>query len=144
MSDFRGLFAIRAYREADKGFIISTFLKGLYYGYGEENPPAIWGHSIPKDIFMENYKKVALAFIESPKITIAVACLPEDPDIILGYSILSADGAVLNWVFVKTVWRGKGIAKALIPNTVRTATHLSALGKKLLPKFTNIKFNPFL
>lgn len=136
MSDFKGLFSIRAYREADKNFILSTFLKGLYYGDS-------WFSLIPKDIFMDNYKKVAAALLESKNVTIVVACLPDDPDIILGYSILSTDGIAVHWCFVKTVWRKKGIAKALIPASVTTATHLSALGKTLLPKLTNSTFNPF-
>lgn len=143
MSDFRGLFAIRAYRESDKNLILSTFLKGLYYGYGEENPPSIWGHDVDKRIFMDNYKKVAAAFLDSPKVTIAVACLPDDPDTILGYSILGTSGSVLHWVFVKSVWRNKSIAKTLVPASITTVTHLSKLGKELLPKLNNPIFNPF-
>lgn len=143
MSDFRGLFNIRAYKEADKNFILSTFLRGLYYGYND-TPPSIWGHEIPKDIFMDNYKKAAQAMLSNPRITIAVACLPEDPDIILGYSILNTEGTILHWCFVKTVWRRKGIAKALVPNTVHTVTHLSSLGKTILSNNNNIQFNPFM
>ena len=137
MSDFRGLFAIRAYKESDKNFILSTFLKGLYYGDS-------WFSMIPKDIFMANYKKVAVAMVTSPNNLVAIACLPEDPDVILGYSILNLDGTRLSWVFVKSAWRQKGIAKALVPPTVTTVTHLSGLGKTLMSKLKQPTFNPFL
>lgn len=143
MSDFKGLFAIRAYRPTDKNFILATFLKGLYYGFGEDNPPNIWGHAVGKDLFMDNYKKVAVALLESPRVTVAIACLPEDPDVILGYSILSSDGVKLHWLFTKSVWRKRGIARSLTPKSVTEFTHLSALGKTLLPKLNNPTFNPF-
>lgn len=136
MSEFQDLYLIRDYVVADKSFIMATFLRGLYYGDS-------WFSQIPKKIFMDNYKLIAEALMASPAITVKVACLKEDPDVILGYSILSANFQTIHWVFVKSAWRRQGIAKSLLPQFPTAVTHLSAVGIKLLPKFKDAVFNPF-
>ena len=136
MSDFKGLFIIRDGKESDKNFVLATFLRGLYYGDS-------WFSQIPKDIFMENYKLVAKALIDSPNCILKIACLPEDPDVILGYSILSSDYMTIHWVYCKKVWRNKGIGRSLLPSYPNAVTHLSELGQRLVKKFDNVVFNPF-
>lgn len=136
VSDFRGLYDVRDMRPSDKNLILATFLRGLYYGES-------WFSAIPKAIFMDNYKRVAEALISSPKNVVKVACLKEDSDVILGYSILSANFTTVHWVYVKSAWRNKGIAKSLLPSFPSRVTHLSALGKTLLSKFPTAIFNPF-
>jgi hypothetical protein len=142
MTNFAGLYNIRDYTPKDKNFVIATFLRGLYYGDS-------WFSQIPKAIFMANYKLVIEALIA--KTTIKVACLKEDPDVILGYSILSNDFQTIHWVYVKsskladgTTWRQKGIGRALIPQYPTSVSHLTKLGKDLLPKLKNTVFNPFI
>lgn len=138
MNDFQGLFDIRDYKESDKSFVMATFLRGLYYG-------DFFFEEIPKDVFMNNYKVVADRLLSSPKVTIKVACLPDDSDVILGYSILSADFMTVHWVFVKSVWRKRGIMTALVPQYPTAVTHLTKVGKLLLKdKFKTAVFNPFL
>lgn len=137
MNDFQGLYDIRDGKESDKNFVLATFLRGLYYGDS-------WFSIIPKNIFMDHYKRLANALVNHPQIIIKVACLKEDPDVILGYSILSSDLSTIHWVFVKSAWRNNGIARSLVPQQPNNVTHLSALGKILLPKFKNVVFNPFL
>lgn len=134
--DFTGLFDIRDMIESDKNFIYASFLRGLYYGDS-------WFSLIPKQIFMDNYKLVIEALVNSPKTKIVIACLKEDPNIILGYSILSEDYQTINWVFVKKVWRKRGIARAILPKQPTSVSHLSDLGRILLPKFKDLIFNPF-
>ena len=134
MSELGSLYEIRDYKPEDKSFIMATFLRGLYYGDS-------WFSLIPKDIFMANYKLIAEALVN--KCNIKVACLCEDKDIILGYSILSDDFQTIHFCFVKSAFRKQGIAKALLPQHPSTITHLTALGRSLLPKFKNAVFNPF-
>jgi GNAT superfamily N-acetyltransferase len=137
MSNFEGLYNIRPYTKTDKAFVLSTWLRGLYYG-------DTWFSLIPKNIFMDNYKLIAEKIVESPHTVILVACLPDDPDVILGYSIMYDDLATLHWMFVKKAWREKGIGKSLLPGMFTRVTHLSDLGRLLLEtKFKNITFNPF-
>lgn len=136
MSNFTGLYDVRDYKESDKNFILATFLKGLYYGDS-------WFSQIPKNIFMDNYKNVARLLVSNPKVIIKVACLKEDPDVILGYSILSTDFNTVYWVFVKSAWRKQGIARSLLPLYPTTVAHLTSLGKTLMSKFPGAHFNPF-
>jgi len=137
MSEFTGLYDIRDMEEADKNFILATFLRGLYYGDS-------WFSLIPKYIFMKSYKPVAEHMVNSGKNNIKIACLKEDPSVILGYSIMSNDYMSVHWTFVKSAWRKRGIAKHLLPKSPVQVTHLTPLGKSLLNKFeTTPIFNPF-
>lgn len=137
MSAFAGLYDIRDAKEEDKNFILATFLRGLYYGDS-------WFSQTDKKSFMTNYKKFAESLLTSNRVVVKVACLKEDADVILGYSILSADFQAIHWVFVKQVWRQKGIAKSLIPSRPQAVTHLTSLGKELLNKFeTKPIFDPY-
>lgn len=136
MTKFEGLYDIRDAKEEDKHFILATFLRGMYYGDS-------WFSFIPKQIFMTNYKPVAEALVNGNKTAIKIACLKEDPDVILGYSILSADYLTIHFCFVKAAWRQKGIARSLLPKYPTAVTHLTRLGRDLLPKLENTIFNPF-
>lgn len=136
MNDFSGLYDIRAMAPNDKNFIMASFLRGVYYG------DACFT-AIPKHIFMNNYKVIAERLLDSRVVNVQVACLKEDPDVILGYSLLSADNECVIWCFVKSVWRKRGIAKSLIPHQPIAYMHLTPVGKDLLPKFPGIVFNPF-
>ncbi len=137
MSDFNGLYDIRSALPEDLNFIMATFLRGLYYG----DP---WYQQIPKDIFMDYYSRSAKAAWESPRIKIQVACLKEDHNVILGYSITSADDLAVVWVFVKLAWRKQGIGKSLLPAAPVFATHLTTIGKSLMrEKLPEMSFNPY-
>lgn len=136
MSGFAGLYDIRDMQPDDRNLILATFLRGVYYGDS-------WFSLIPKRIFMDNYKKMAELFVTNPRYTIKVACLKEDPNVIIGYSIMSADFQTLHWIYVKSSWRQKGIARSLAPKHPAYVSHLSSLGKTLLPKLKDCVFNPF-
>lgn len=133
------LVTIRGYREEDKNFILSTMLRGLYYGN-------TFFSEVPKDIFMANYHKVVEHILGSKAANIRVACLKDDLDVILGYSICrEAVGSALDFVFVKSAWRNIGIAKSLIPQDVFAVTHITKVGSALLKsKLPKVHFNPFL
>lgn len=137
MITFEGLYDIRDIKDEDKNLILATFLRGLYYGDS-------WFSEIPKEVFMDNYQKVGEALLRSDNVIIKIACLKEEPDVILGYSILSADYQVIHWVYVKTRWRKRGIARSLTPRYPKAVTHLTKLGKELLTKLQGTVFNPFL
>lgn len=130
------LYTVRDYIENDKNFIFATWLRGLYYG-------GVYFTEIPKDIFMREYHYFLDRIIEDPNIKIKVACLKDDPEVILGYSVLNSAETVLNWVFCKSAWRGIGLARALTPLTVASVSHLTKVGLSILRKRPNVVFNPF-
>lgn len=135
-SELADMYEVRDFKPEDKKFIMATFLRGLYYGDS-------WFSQIPSSIFMENYKQVVEALLFSPNTIVKVACLKEDPDVILGYSILGHNYSTIHWVFVKAAWRKAGVARSLTPSRPETITHLTALGRSLMNKFENVTFNPF-
>lgn len=128
------LVQIRPYQDNDKNFIFATFLRGVYYGQPTYT-------LIPKDIFMSYYHKVLEFILKKPETKINIACLKEDNDVILGYSIMS-DKAI-HWAFVKKSWRGIGLANDLTPKEITTITHLSKIGVSVLNK-RGLVYNPFL
>lgn len=134
MSNDRSGYAIRAYKPEDFNFVSATLLRGLYYG-------GTVFSDMPKQSFMTNYQPVVKALVD--KNDVWVACLVDDPDVILGYSIVSKDFAAIHWVFVKKLFRKKGIARSILPQFPTAVTHLTALGKTLLTKFPDCVFDPF-
>jgi hypothetical protein len=134
--NFQGMYDIRLGKDEDKNLILATFLRGLYYGES-------FFSQIPKDIFMSCYKRVAQALVNDKNTVIKIACLKEDPDVILGYSLLSSDEKTVYWCFVKAAWRRKGIAKTLVPANPTYVAHITKLGESLLYKINNPKLNPF-
>jgi hypothetical protein len=135
MLDKKDLITVRGPHPDDINFIYASWLRGLYYGntfYGE----------IPQDIFMANYQKVLQSLLM--RATVRVACLKEDPEVILGYSVTRTTdaGETLDWIFVKSAWRRIGVAKSLLPNKISAVTHMSKVGKSLKPK--DAVYNPFL
>ncbi len=139
-----GSYIIRDAIGSDRNFIFATWLRGLYYGDS-------WFNKIPKPIFMENYHKVIERILDQSNVTIKVACLADDPDVILGYSIYRTanfGGIVVNtldWVFVKSAWRKIGIGKKLLPDKIQAYTHITKLAGDIIKlKAPSLIFNPFL
>ncbi len=134
----KDLIAIRAVQPTDKAFIYSTWLKGLYYGNE-------WFREIDQDLYYKCYKAVIASLLLKPTVSIIVACLKDDPDSILAYSVVEKRDSgvnVVHWIFTKAPWRKLGIAKKLIPNNVSVVTHLTRLGKNIKPR--HWIFDPFL
>ncbi len=127
------LIAVRNYVPEDKNFIMATWLRGLYHGN-------MWFNLIPRDIYFKHYNKVVEAILAKPTTTIKIACLKDDPEVILGYSVYENNN--LHWVQTKAAWRNIGIAKSLIPTNITTITHVSKVGVTLSIR-KNLLFNPF-
>lgn len=136
-NDVKSLISIRPGYENDRPFIMATWLRGLYYGNS-------WFKEIDKDTFMKNYHDVITDILKFQTTVVNVAAFKDDPDVVLGYAVigLAYQKPILHWVFVKQVWRKLGIAQSLVPQDTDTATHMTAMGKKIKPK--SMLFNPFL
>lgn len=136
------LVTIRDGKEEDRNFIFSTWLRGLRYGND-------WFEAINSTDYYAYYHRNLEVILNLPGVVVKVACLKDDPEVILGYSVyrhISAkDVTALDWVFVKSAWRGIGIAKQLVPSNATVTTHLTKVGKSILrEKYPNVHFNPFL
>lgn len=140
----KDLIQTREYTALDRNFILATWLRGLYYG--DE-----YFSDVPKSIFMETYHLVLEKFLVKAGVNIKIACLKEDPEVILGYSVSrrvklgEADLGVIDWVFVKAAWRKIGIGKMLVPSRTNAYTHVTKTGKSIVKsKYPDLTFNPFL
>lgn len=120
----------------DLNFIYATWLPALYHGND-------WFGEIERSIYYEYYYKIIETILARPSTKVFVACLKDEPDVILGYSV--SDKTTLHFVFVKSVWRKIGIAKSLVPKNVDAFTHATKQGLQFMKhNFPNAKFNPFL
>ncbi len=136
MVNKKDLVATRAVKPEDVNFIFATFLRGLYYGDS-------WFSQMPKAVFMDNYHKVVQHLLLNEDTKVTVACLNDDPNIILAYVITSVDGATLHWAFCKKAWRSIGIIKDLTPKNLKQVTHLTKTGLSIIKKHEEVTFNPF-
>ena len=140
----KDLISVRTNTPEDRNFILATWLRGAYYGDS-------WYSLIPKNIFMEQYHNILQNFLARPGVVIKVACLKEDPEVILGYSVSrqikngEADISILDWIFVKSAWRKIGIGKMLTPTKLNAVTHVTKTGLSIMKqKLPNVIFNPFI
>jgi hypothetical protein len=122
---------VRDPQPSDINFLLSTFLKGLYYGSD------FW-QLVDQDAYFSNYEP----FIKNLmlKCDIKIACLADDQDVILGYSMFKND--TLHFIFVKKSYRKLGLAKTLYPPGITTVSHITNQGQAIRKKL-GLKFNPF-
>lgn len=134
----RDLVQIREALPGDVNFIFATWLRGLYFGND-------WFREIPQDHFFSVYHKVLEGILTRPGTSVQVACLKEDPDVVLAYCVLESkkDGRKLHWVHTKQAWRRLGLARDIIPNDVNEVSHLTAVGRSIKQRKEWV-FNPFL
>lgn len=127
---------LRVYRPSDKAFLYSTFLRGVYYG-------SEFYSLIEKESFFKHYEHVLDGLVKRPSTMVSIACLEDEPDVILGYAIYSTSAPVLHWVFVKDNFRKQGVAKQLLHDVkINVTTHLTTVGNSIRLKRKWI-FDPF-
>lgn len=129
------LVELRAEIEADRPFIFSTWLRGLRHANDHYE-------LIDNEAYFKHQHALIETILDDFGTTIRIACLKEDPSVILGYSV-SKDNT-LHWVFVKRSWRRIGLGKDLVPKDITTVSHVTKVGRDLLRKNPGIKFNPYL
>lgn len=121
------------HHDKDVGLIYATFTKGLFFG-SKDRPK--------KDHikFTQEFSPFLKELIQ--RATIFIACTKQDPDFLVGYTII--DNHILQWVFVKPDYRKNGIATLLVKNKDITAINeknLSRTGNEILKNHPNL-FKP--
>jgi hypothetical protein len=124
------LVTIRDYLKTDEGLIYQSWMMGLYYGN-------TWYQNIEPNVFYARYRRILDYLVKKSHTRCAV--LKEDPDVVIGYSVIEKDK--LHWIFVKSDWRRYGLAKMLLSPDIKYVTHLTKLGKHLKPR--EWIFDPF-
>jgi hypothetical protein len=92
----------RGFKKEDENFIYATYLRNNWYSASQKT-------TLPKDTWMRlTHERLERAMYETPS-TIRIACLSDDPDTILGYSLKSPE----RFTYIKRDWRGIGIEALL-------------------------------
>lgn len=131
----------------DMAFIYRSILMGTYHGNKpakgaklDPKSPVDFFSSIPQDQFMASYHMFLDILLTRPTITISVACLNSDPDVILGFSV--HEPGILHFVFVKPQWRRIGIATDLVPKDISVVTGFTRVGD-IIRRKKAWAFNPW-
>lgn len=129
------LLSLRDSLPADENYIYVHWLMGLR----RDNDLF---HLIPRDLYFKTYRAVISKIL--PRSKIRIACLKEDPEVIIGYSVYEPDR--IHWIYVKEDWRRIGLAKDLLPEKMSSYSHVTKLALEIIQKkFTKrtMTFNPF-
>ena len=130
------LYTIRMMKVTDRNFILSTWLRGLRFGCDPF-------YKIPSELYYTKYQKVIELLLANVHTDTVIACLKDDPDVILAYAVIGDHGERLHWAYTKKSWRGLGIQKKLIPSSIKTVSHLTKSGEELAAK-RGWSYDPFL
>jgi ribosomal protein S18 acetylase RimI-like enzyme len=98
---------------SDIAFVYSTFLKGLRHGNKHLS-------FMPSKSYFALYHERLTAILQDPTTVVTVACLTDDPSVILGYSVTGP--ATLHCIYVKKAFRRSGIGRRLLPNPLLTVS----------------------
>lgn len=145
--DKRQLIQYRSVQSTDMAFIYRSVLMGTYHGNkppkGQKHDPRCpvdFFSSIDQDTFMKEYHGFLEGMFARPGTEIKIACLVEDPDVILGFSI--CHGSTINFVFVKPDWRRIGLATDLLPKEVTNVSGFTRVGD-IIRRRKGWSFNPW-
>lgn len=124
--------AIAPYRP----MIYSDFMRSLRYGNA-------WYKLIDPSAYYPVYRAVIDQLLARRNAQVRLACLSDDLDTCLGWSL--TEGDCLHYVFVKLHQRRQGIGAALVPDPVQRVSHLTKIGQAIREKhLPQVIFNPFL
>lgn len=116
---------IRNYdHDRDAPFIYSSWRNALWYA--EERDEGLAG------MFYKKANQDIKHLIRDFFTTVKIACLSDDPDQIVGYSVLSKDN--LEWVYVKIDYRKQGVATLLCKGFQSITTPYTAIGRSIAEK----------
>lgn len=124
---------IRSFKPAsDSNFIFSTCSNGVYYG--NIAPKSI--HTSRARWFNDFSKYLQKQLIDSQ---IFIACMQDDPNIILGYSVVN--NGILQFVYTKELFRKQGIATLLLRHHQPTGSNMvnmTRMGASILKEHPNL------
>lgn len=92
--------------QTDKPFIFSSWRNAVWFG--EKRGPE--REAITNQFYKQMTREIARV-IKNPATQVRVACMSHQSDQIAGYAVM--EGRHLHWVYVKSDYRGSGIARIL-------------------------------
>ena len=127
---------VRPFKESDLNLILTTWLKGAYYGS--------WMRDIDRDVFFKLYPNVVQDILARCRLNVRIACYSDAEDVVAGWVCLEPENGLLHFAYVKPEARKSGVLNLLLTGvTITTCTHLTKPGKAIMLK-KGWKFNPFM
>lgn len=118
-----------------KGIVFAKWIRSLHKGNDVFN-------LIQAGTMMKNYHAYLERLFQQPECEIRLAVLSDDRDVVLGFSVYR--GAVLDYVFVQSHARNKGIGFNLVPEAITHYTHTTRIGAHWgRHRYNEWIFNPF-
>ncbi len=109
---------------SDHAFLYSTWRNALWYAEKRDQKTA--------DQFYKDASEKIATLLKLPGIKIRIACLDDDPDMLLGWAVLRS--AHLEFVYVKIDYRRKGIGRLLTKGFKTFSEPQTKIGKSLKEK----------
>lgn len=116
----------RAAVPADIPFVYATFLHGLRFGNARFK-------RMTKAQFYKAYHDKLTTILADPDTTVTLACLQDDPNEILGYSVTAPD--TLHCIYVKKVFRHSGIGQNLLPYPLKRVSFTTDAFSNVLKEY---------
>lgn len=99
--------ALRPATSEDMPFFYSATLQSHFY-----SSPSC--SNVLPSIYYPEHKKTLQRLLERPSIFLTIACLKDDPQVILGFMLSEARENVLHYMYVKRAFRRFGVARELM------------------------------
>lgn len=115
---------------ADHAFVYATWRNALWYAERRQ------AKNESSDFYKQASKMIA-DLIDQPNTEVKVACLGDDPDMFLGWSLMRGDH--LEFIYVKIDYRRKGIGGLLAKGFKTFSEPKTKIGKALAEKFLKEK-----
>lgn len=141
MNAIDSLIFVRGAVESDFGCIIRRWEDSVRYS-------SDWFKDIDPDFFFEHYRKLIEGHLRNPDMIIKIACLKDDPDVIIGFAVYEPITAFepknynLHFMYVKEIWRDNKIATMITPSTITHCSNMTRIGLTIHKKYPYIKFQP--
>lgn len=121
--------------EGAKNLIFATWLRSY-------EASSLAAKNIPRDLFFAEHHKVIDGIFRRGAV-VKLAVLPDEPDVVLGWSV-NTDDAV-HYVYVKPAFRRHGIATKMLAHVPRpfTYTHWTYPLRDLYAQLEGCVFNPY-
>ena len=122
--------------EVAKNLIYATWLRSY-------EASSLAAKHVPRDVFFSEHHKV-LDGIFRRGATVKLAVLPDEPDVVLGWSVTEG-AALVHYVYVKPAFRKHGIATQLLRHIHAPFifTHWTHVLRELHPKVKDCVYNPY-
>jgi GNAT superfamily N-acetyltransferase len=128
--------AFRPVTDADVGLVYSSWLRS----YWDARPPQVW--DIPRETYFSDAGHHGVVTRLLARSVVTVAHAPDDPDEVYGWICVGARG--LHYVYVKELWRRKGVATRLLDGApVGVASHMTKAFRDGPGKRLALLFNPY-